>query len=333
TISFDEPHHPYLCPQPYSAMYKDYFFPKSPNIWDSLENKPDYQRVWAADSLKEDKDALQISEPYYFGCNSYADHLIGEIVNAAEANAPNAIIIYTSDHGDFLHSHSLGCKGPAAYDEITRVPFIVAGRGIPKGFVSENPVSHINITPTVTELMGLPLSKTFEGKSIASELRDPDIRTNDHVFIEFGRYEVDHDSFGGLQLMRTVFDGRCKLTVNLLSGDELYDMENDPHEMENLISNANYKLIRDALHDRLIKHMDETRDPFRGYYWVDRPWRTDAPARSWMNSSHSRQREEDERYQKRLLDYDTGMPIEQAVKLKHDTGISLKIIRADGQIY
>jgi uncharacterized sulfatase len=69
-VSIDEPHAPSLCPREFYEMYEDFEFPKSPNIYDTLENKPDYQKAWAGDKLYEDKDALELKSKYFFGCNS-----------------------------------------------------------------------------------------------------------------------------------------------------------------------------------------------------------------------------------------------------------------------
>lgn len=315
-VSYDEPHDPSLCPPPYSKMYQDYCFPKSKNLWDTMEGKPRHQKVWGARNIGVDKDQVELKMPAFFGCNSYADYEIGRVVDAVERYAPDALIIYTSDHGEMMMSHNLYAKGPCAYDEITRIPFIVKGHGVPKGAVGKNPVSHINITPTILDLMDAYLPPVLEGKSMAAELENPEVRTNDYVFTEFGRYEVDHDGFGGFQLMRTVFDGRYKLTVNLLSDDELYDMEQDPEEMNNLILDPAHAEIRDHLHDVLLDQMNNTRDPFRGYYWERRPWRKDASEASWDYTLMTRQREEDERFEDRQLDYATGLPMKQATRTK-----------------
>lgn len=315
-VSYDEPHHPSLCPPPYSKMYQDYEFPKSRNVYDTMENKPEHQKVWGERNMNLDKDALKVKAPFLFGCNSFVDYEIGRVLKAIEKYAEDAVVIYTSDHGDMLHSHNLWAKGPAAYDEITRIPFIVKGKGVPKGVVDKNPVSHINITPTILELMGAKLPNVLEGKSLLPEIENPAVRVNDHVFFEFGRYEVDHDGFGGMQLMRSVFDGRYKFTVNLLTSDELYDMEEDPEEMVNLIDSPEHEEIRNHLHDVLLDHMNKTRDPFRGYYWECRPWRKDACKPSWDYTLMTRQREEDERFEARQLAYRTGLPMEEATRVK-----------------
>ena len=151
---------------------------------------------------------------------------------------------------------------------------------------------------------------------MAAELENPEIRTNDYVFTEFGRYEVDHDGFGGLQLMRSVFDGRYKLTLNLLTSDELYDMKTDPAEMHNLIDDPAHAAIRDRLHNALLDQMNVTRDPFRGYYWERRPWRADASDATWDYTLMTRQRDEDTRFEDRQLDYSTGLPMESASREK-----------------
>ena len=135
------------------------------------------------------------------------------------------------------------------------------------------------------------------------------------VFTEFGRYEVDHDGFGGFQPMRCCTDGRYKLSINLLSTDELYDLENDPDEIRNLIDSDSHSKIRNELHDRILEWMNRTRDPFRGFYWERRPWRTDAPPAGWKYTGMTRQRENEE-YEPRQLDYDTGLEMERAVRRK-----------------
>lgn len=316
TVSYDEPHDPAICPPPYSTMYRDYAFPKSPNVYDTMENKPAHQRVWGERNIDLDKDALEIRSPFFFGCNSYVDAEIGRVLDAVDEYAPDALVIYTSDHGDMLFSHNLWAKGPAAYDEITRIPLIIRGRDLPRGVVDSHPVSHINITPTILELMGCPRPPVLEGKSLLPEIMDPSVRVNDCVFMEFGRYEVDHDGFGGFQPMRSVFDGRYKLTVNLLTSDELYDMETDPGEMKNLIDSREHAAVRDRLHDRLLEHMNLSRDPFRGYYWERRPWRGGAAPASWDYTLMTRQREEDTRIEDRQLDYQTGLPMKEGTRRK-----------------
>ena len=61
-------------------MFNDYEFPKSPNVWDTLEGKPQYQKYWAGESLKKDRDAIKLKVPGFFGCNAFADSEIGRVL-------------------------------------------------------------------------------------------------------------------------------------------------------------------------------------------------------------------------------------------------------------
>lgn len=314
SVSYDEPHDPSICPREFWEPFENYEFPKSKNVWDTLEGKPDYQKVWAGRALDVDRDKVSMRFPFLLGCNSYIDSQIGRVIDAVEKYAPDALIIYTSDHGDFMNSHCLFAKGPAAYEEITHIPFIVKGKDIPKGIVNSNPISHINIAPTIFELMGVERPEVFEGKSILPEFIGGD-RVNDQIFIEFGRYEVDHDGFGGFQPMRSCYDGRYKLSLNLLSSDELYDLENDPEEMKNLIEDEEYADIRNSLHDAILNNMNITRDPFRGYHWEQRPWRKDASKPTWSYTLMTRQRIDD-KYERRQLNYSTGLEITEGTRVK-----------------
>jgi uncharacterized sulfatase len=315
-VSYDEPHGPHVCPAEYARMYEGYEFPSSENVRDTLSAKPEHQQAWAGDRVKSDREAVRIKRAALLGCNSFVDYEIGRVLGAVEQHAPDALVIYTSDHGDMMESHCLGGKGPVMYDEITRVPFIVRWPGLgPQGAVCPHPASHIDVVPTIMEVMGLPVPKLLEGQSIVETFKDPEERQNAEIFMEFNRYEIDHDGFGGFQPVRSVFDGRHKLVINLMCQDELYDLEADPGEISNLILAAEHAEARDRLHDKLLEWMNGTRDPFRGYYWERRPWRTDARPATWDYTLMTRQRENEE-YEPRQLDYGTGLEMKQATRPK-----------------
>lgn len=315
-VSYDEPHHPSICPRPYSEMYRDYKFQKKRNVWDSLKNKPEHHRVWAGDSLYRDKDESEITPSDFLGCNSFVDHEIGRVLDAIDLYTPDAMVIYTSDHGDFLASHSLNNKGPAMYEEITNIPFIVRWpQHTPKASVCHHPVSHIDVVPTIMQAMGLAIPNSLEGRSMLKTFLDPGVRGDEAIFMEFGRYEIDHDGFGGFQPIRCCFDGRYKLVINLLTTDELYDLEKDPDEMVNLIGSPQHTDVRNGLHKRILEWMNRTRDPFRGYYWERRPWRKDAREATWDYTGMTRQRENEE-YEPRQLDYETGLEMVSPVRKK-----------------
>lgn len=305
-LAFDEPHPPSLCPRKYAEMYRDFAFPMSPNMSDPLTNKPEEQRIWADGELR--KKARPFRDPQFFGAHTFVDDQIGRLLKEIGKSAPNALVIYTADHGIFMRAHRLTNKGPAMYDEITRIPFLVRWPGqAPAGAVCNHPVSHIDISGTIMDYFGLAVPPTLQGTTMLKTFRNPEVAPRSEVYLEFTRYAVNADGFGGYQPIRCVFDGRYKLAVHLLSSDELYDVRSDPGEMTNLIDSPDHKKIRNGLHDKLLQWMGESRDPARGYYWGRRPWRPDFPV-TWRNAGMRRQRASDG-YLPRELDYSTGLPM------------------------
>ena len=315
TVSYDEPHGPCLCPAPYNTMYQGFQFDENPNFQDDLSKKPLYQQLWAGDALH--KPVEEINKPskklaLFLGCNTFVDYEIGRILDKIREAAPEALVIFTSDHGDMLGNHRVQLKNAAAYKEIANIPLIIKGGDA--GKVVTDPATHMDLVPTILDYMGVPVPKILEGKSMLPQIRDVSQAINDVVYTEFTRYEVDHDGFGGLQMMRSIISRRYKLCINLLDTDELYDMQEDPYEIHNLIDDENYADIRNRLHDRLLQHMNDTRDTYRGYQWGCRSWRQDKFP-TWTNDGYTRQRENEE-YEPRQLDFDTGLPMKEAIRKK-----------------
>lgn len=315
-VSYDEPHDPSICPPPFSKMYEDFRWLDDPAQHDDLEGKPYLQRLWAAAGA-----APPLQDPAawttFFGAQSFVDSEIGRVLEAIEAFAPGAMVIYTSDHGDALGAHQLVAKGPAAYDAIARIPLIIRRPGsIREGTVDDDVVSHIDVAPTILDLFGLPIPPLMAGKTLMPRLADPTSAESGIAFIEFGRYEVDHDGFGGFQPMRAVVDRHHKLVLNLLDTDELYDLLRDPHEVTNEIHNPEYQAIRERLHEAILAWMHETRDPFRGYQWEQRN-RSDLALPSWLGRGMTRQRKDD-LFLPSQLDYDTGLEVVESTRPTHD---------------
>lgn len=313
-VSYDEPHHPWLCPTEFSDMYKGFDFPKTHNTDDPLTTKPELQQIWARAKNVNAQHPIH-SPAQYFGSHTFIDHEIGTLLNKLDHVAPEALVMYTADHGIFLDSHCLIDKGPVMYDEITHIPFVARWKGhTPAGAVTKSLASHIDIHGTLMEFFGHEVPKTVEGKSLLSILKDPHAKVRDEAYLEFGRYSVDQDGFGGFQCVRAVTDGRYKLTINLMSTDEFYDLDADRVELDNLIHSTEHAAARNRLHDKLLQHMNTTRDPFRGYYWGRRAWRPDWVC-EWENDGYARQRENDG-YLPRELDYNTGQTMAQAQRIK-----------------
>lgn len=310
-VSYDEPHGPSICPPPYASMYDEFDWPAGPSVTDSLESKPEHQRVWAGQG-----GTARSNYSLFFGAQSFVDAEIGRVLEGVRRFAPEALVIYTSDHGDALGAHRLQGKGPVAYDEVARVPLLAAWGGrIEAGSVESGVVSHIDLAPTVLDALGCVIPDSMAGKSLMPILCGTGSRFGDRemAFVEFGRFAVDHDGYGGFQPLRAVTDGSYKLVVNLLGTDEFYDLAADAYEMVNLIDDRRVQEVRDEFHDILLNWMHDTRDPFRGYQWERRSWRKSANPASWGGRGMVRQGESDG-FEARRLDYETGFEMSAPVR-------------------
>ena len=308
---YEEPHHPWMAPEPFAGMFDQDDLALDDDVFETLgEDKPELHRLWAANYQRRIPAELIEGKRRFLACNAYLDYEIGRLLAAIDDACPDALIVYTADHGFSMGNRGgMYDKGPACYEEITGVPMIVRKHGmVPAGSRYARPVSHIDLTPTILDFMGCALSPVLAGDSMAPILKDPDAAYQDHVFIEYGRFTTPHDGYGGFQPYRACVTPRHKLCVNLLDRDELYDLREDPAELTNLIDSPEHAAIRDELHDRIIEWMNRTRDPFRGYHWERRPWRADARPASY-HFGGKRETPGDPGFFPAALDYGTGLPI------------------------
>jgi uncharacterized sulfatase len=306
-VSYDEPHGPSISPLSCQRAYDGHVFPTGDNVLDPLGDKPEHQRLWAGDAVAEDRSSYTVTDAEYFACQTFVDDQIGRVLDAIDEHCPSALVLYTSDHGEALGAHRLQGKGAAMYEEIARVPFLLRWPGVvPAGCAPDRPVSHIDVAPTILEALGLSVPEIMPGRSL-SRLFTGSAGAADPVFMEFGRFEVDHDGYGGFQPIRAVIDAGFKLVINLMTTDELYDVTEDPAEIRNLIDSPAHEEVRTRLHDLILDWMHETRDPFRGYYWSRRSWRAEPPAAGWEGRGMTRHRPDDG-ISPPVLDYGTGHP-------------------------
>ncbi len=310
TVSLDEPHDPCQCPPSYQRKmaHAEYRLHRMPNTDASLKDKPDIQKMW------RDKFRIAVTPAMFWtfnrglmACQMFVDDEIERLLSKIKEKLQDPLIIFTADHGEMLRAHGLLQKGACMYNEITHVPLIIKGDGFRNRRV-KTPVSHIDLVPTILHYFDTAVPPYLEGGSLYDLKTDNDRRD---VFMEFFRFEVEQDGYLGYQPIRAIFDGKYKLNINLNSSDELYDEENDPYELKNLIADPAYAKVRNRLHDRILERMNRTRDPFRGYIWACRPWRKDKKP-SFDFDGQERQLNDGEV----RLTYSTGNPTTEYVRKK-----------------
>lgn len=279
-VSYDEPHEPSLCPPPFCDAYRDERYPLPDNYEEDPDQKPERIRETANEyvdgeawmnSLGDAAEEGGICRPLYFGCVSFVDDEIGRVADAVDERAPDSVFAFTSDHGHYLGAHGLDLKHMGMYDEVTRMPLIVRGPSLPEGERSEALTSHVDLLPTFLEFAGADPPDELHGESFVETARDPDVDHREHALVEYHSYGV-----GDLYPVRAVVsDDGYKLVVNLFDSDELYDLDDEPLEVDNLIDDGDHAAVRRDLHDAMLATMDDTGDAFDCREWAQRPWRGD----------------------------------------------------------
>lgn len=188
----------------------------------------------------------------YLRCVAALDDDLGRILNYLDASglAENTVVIYTSDQGLFLGEHGWYDKR-WMYEESLRTPFIVRWPGvIAPGSVNDDIVSPLDFAATFLDIAGGEVPGDMQGRSLVPILqgRTPDDWRTSHY------YHYYEGGGHGVPRHRGVTDRRYKL-IHFYEAHidewELYDLQKDPLEINDLIANASYTDIRARLRDEL----------------------------------------------------------------------------------
>lgn len=174
----------------------------------------------------------------YLASIELADAALGRLLDAVDASPGGAdtLIVVWSDHGFHLGEKQHWRKG-TLWEEGVRVPLVLAGPGVLPGR-TEEPVSLLEIFPTLVELAGLPPAPGLDGASLVPTWRTPEAPW-DHPALSFKRRE---------SAVRTA---RWRAIYYRDGGEELYDHDADPHEWHNLASDPTSAKVLEELHGRL----------------------------------------------------------------------------------
>jgi arylsulfatase A-like enzyme len=162
------------------------------------------------------------------------------------------LIVLTSDHGEEFLEHDGVLHGRTQYQEVLRVPLIFSGPGVPQGLRITEPVSLVDVAPTVTSLLGVSFP-AVDGTDFSSlwKGKDGEGETELYIFSEADHNNEDEDMF------RSVRQGQFKLIVDRRTGEkEMYNLDEDPGETENIADEQ--PKIRQRLIERLEEHLDES---------------------------------------------------------------------------
>ncbi len=256
------PHIPLYVPRRYLDMYPldEIRLPEVPG--DDLDDIPPEGQSLAA-ARRADLDKTIASGKWkefvqaYLASITFADAQLGRLLDALEQSpgAENTIVVFWSDHGWHLgekrHVHKA-----TLWEEATRVPLVIAGPGLREGARSRQPVSLLDIYPTLNELCGLPERPELEGVSLAPLLRDPEAKREQPALVTLnpGQHAVRSERWRYIRYS----DG----------SEELYDHNSDPNEWTNLAADPRYDAVKRG-HARWIPAAEAPRAPGKDAYDFD----------------------------------------------------------------
>lgn len=195
----------------------------------------------------------------YYGMISLIDHQVGRIRIALHdlGLQQNTLVVYSTDHGDWLGEHGLLLKGPMAYEGLLRVGLLFEGPEVPKGKVVADPVSTLDLAQTFCDYAGTALPPTAHSRSLRGMIE----RSDEGRDFALSEWDLRPSRTGVELQLRTVRTQRHKLTLELLSGaGELYDLQEDPLEMDNLFGDTGRSAVQRELTDMIRSRPDDARE-------------------------------------------------------------------------
>jgi len=235
-INFLEPHMPFT--GPLDNMYDPNEIDLPASFNDPLEeNEPENCKKKFRQCAKKygttEEDFRKLTARYW-GLNSQVDRSVGAILDTLEqlGLADDTIVVYTSDHGDMMGAHRLVEKG-LMYEEATRIPWLMRVPALGRRQrVIEQPVSQIDLVPTLLDLMGRSQAAArLPGQSLVPLIKGGKV-DRDHVFIEWNTEP---------RIRTVVSPDGWKLCLSKEDKCQLFNLRKDPGETVNLFDSETHK--------------------------------------------------------------------------------------------
>lgn len=263
--SFPDPHWPVMPPAPFFHMYDDIKIPES-TPYNGEAEKDNYPRVFkrvreggrsgydgGGHYMKNPGDAEAITRAYW-GSVSLIDKNVGRMLDRLEelGLAENTIVVFTADHGEYMGAHGMMAKGGFLWEEYVNVPFLAKFPGQEPGRKTDALLSHVDIVPTLLDAAGIENHRiSVDGVSQLGVIRGEAQHIRDCATVmHAGRDpKVNPDQ-------HALITPDWKLVYH--AGDpngELYDLRNDPHELNNLYNRAEAADIQRELTFRLLQEL------------------------------------------------------------------------------
>ncbi|WP_420859091.1 sulfatase-like hydrolase/transferase [Marivivens marinus] len=244
TVSYTNPHPPYIVPRKYWEMYKDADLPLPQYPDDMDENYSEFDRAFIRwygldrKSIRNSEDLIAMRRGFA-ALTHYVDDKLGELLEVLDEQGlrDNTVVIFTSDHGEMLGEKGLIQKR-SLYEWSARIPLIIDIPGNAPASI-DTPVSLLDLPATLVDMAGQTLARPMEGRSLLPALRGaplPDVP----VISEYHGEGIMRPSF-------MVRQGAWKMIYCHGSAPQLFNLETDPGEWDNRAGDPSVAEIEAAL--------------------------------------------------------------------------------------
>ena len=250
-VSFPDPHHPYTPAGHYWEQYQPEHVTLPPTFAQAdlpptvaaiheLSRDPQKLRNPRQPFAVSARHAQEITALTY-GMVHHIDDAVGQLMGSLQALgiADNTIVIFTSDHGDFMGDRGIMLKGPLHYQGIAKVPFVwMDPRSVRPGTTTDTLGSSLDISATVLAQAGLAPFHGLQGQDLSGVLDGTTSAVREGLLIE---QDAQAPNFGFTHPIRarTLVTDRWRMSIYRgESFAELYDLQSDPHETKNLWDSA-----------------------------------------------------------------------------------------------
>ena len=249
-----DPHPPFIPPRVYADRFSPNDMPGPHFRPSDLENQKGLAKVDFQDRLATPEEhEAKLAQARYFAMIAQVDDQFARLIDLLEETGQrdNTVVIFTSDHGESLGDHGLMFKGCRFYEGLVRVPLIISLPGrFEQGLQSSGLVELLDLTATTLEIAGLEQPEYMQGRSLTSILEgraDPD-HFRESVRCEYFDALDSHftDGVGSYATMYRTERYKLSLYHDQALG-ELYDLQEDPHEFNNLWDAPEGQSIRNEL--------------------------------------------------------------------------------------
>ncbi len=293
-VSFAEPHNPYQVPEPYFDLFPPEILPPVHSGKEILPEKGEKfvwtRGIWEQVLGEQIEDRILRARSNYHGMLRLIDDQFKRLIlGLRERNLEeNTIVIFLSDHGDFVGEYGLIRKGPDLPDILSHIPMVWRGPGIAaQGRTSSGFVNLVDVLPTICDLLGVEIPFGCQGKSILPLLQGGTVPAGefDSTLSESGfsglywnnddaltvsdedACSKEMDRFDCLNTwtqcgqIRSLWKGDFRIQMDMMGNGYLYDLKHDPFELRNLWNEQAYAQIKGELLAELTAAILRAVDP------------------------------------------------------------------------